>query len=180
MLTWKTWIKMMQALEPHKRVRCMFFAGCAFLLFIPLYWMNWEEESEPIVAPLMRISAALASKPEKWEYDRSIHTFRIAYKDPGGHVVKRRVYVRKGRYDAANINAATPLFVEVENALSGPVVRSLSTSDEILYDSALRQYVNETINWKYLEGIVLFSLLGFASFVAAGVMHWQNRRQREQ
>lgn len=180
MLTWKSWIKMMQALEPHKRVRCMLFAGCVFLHFIPLYLMAWEKESEPIAAPLTRTPASLASKPERWEYDRSIHAFGIAYKDPDGRVVRRRVYVRKARYDAANINAATPLFVEIENASSGPIVRSLSTSDEILYDSALRQYVNETTNWKYLEGIVLFSLLGFASFVAAGVMHWQNRRQGKQ
>ncbi|WP_462402309.1 hypothetical protein [Pseudomonas sp. Marseille-QA0332] len=180
MLTWKSWIKMMQALEPHKRVRCMLFAGCAFLLFVPLFLMNWEKKSEPIGASLMRVPASLVSKPESWEYDRSIHTFWIAYKDPDGRVARRRVYVRKAHYDAANINAATPLFVEVENALSGPIVRSLSTSDEVLYDSALRQYVRETENWKCLEGIVFFSTLSFASFVAAGVMHWQNRRQKKQ
>lgn len=180
MLTWKAWIKMMQALEPPKRVRCMLFAGCAFLLFVPLFLMNWEKESESIAAPLMRIPASLASKPEKWEYDRSIYTFNIAYKEPGGHVSRRRVYVRKAHYDAANINAATPLFVEVENAASGPMVSSLSTSDEVLYDSSLRQYVSETENWKCLEGIVFFSTLSFASFVAAGLMHWQNRRQKKQ
>lgn len=179
MLTWKSWIKMMQALEPHKRVRCMLFAGCVFFHFIPLYLMAWEKESEPIAAPLTRTLASLAAKPETWEYDRSIYIFRIAYKEPDGHVVRRRVYVRKARYHAASINAATPLFVEVENALSGPIVRSLSTSDEVLYDSSLRQYVNEIENWKSLEGIVFFSTLSFASFVAAGVMHWQNRRQKK-
>lgn len=180
MLTWKSWIKTMQALEPHKRVRCMLFAGCAFLLLTPLLLMSLEEESESIAAPLVRIPASLASKPEKWEYDRSIYTFNIVYKEPGGHVARRRAYVRKAHYDAANINAATPLFVEVENASSGSIVRSLSTSDEILYDSSLRQYVNETKNWKCLEGIIFFSTLSFASFVAAGVMHWQNRRQKKQ
>ncbi|MBF8780894.1 hypothetical protein IV505_14320 [Pseudomonas fulva] len=180
MLTWKSWIKMMQALEPHKRVRCMLFAGCTFLLLTSPLLMSWEEESESIAVHLLRIPASLASKPESWEYDRSIHTFWIAYKDPDGRVARRRVYVRKAHYDATNINAATPLFVEVENASSGSIVRSLSTSDEILYDSALRQYVNETTNWKYLEGIIIFSMLSFASFVAAGVMHWQNRRQKKQ
>lgn len=180
MLTWKSWIKMMQALEPHKRVRCMLFAGCAFLLLTPLLFMNLAEESELIAAPLVRSQASLASKPEKWESDRSIYTFNIAYKEPGGHVARRRVYVRKVHYDAANINAATPLFVEVESAASGSVVRSLSTSDEVLYDSSLRQYVSETKNWEYLEGIIFFSTLSFASFVAAGVMHWQNRRQKKQ
>ncbi|MCO7593085.1 MULTISPECIES: hypothetical protein [Pseudomonas] len=180
MLTWRAWIKMMQALEPHKRVTCMLFAGFIFLCFLPLFFMNWEKSTQPATSPWVRAPAALASNPETWRHDKSLYSFAIVYKQPERQPVKTWVYAHKARYDAAKISKTTPLFVEVEDALSGPIVRRLSASDETLYDPALKQYVIETYNRQSVEGIVFFSTLGLASFIAAGVMHWQNRQRKKQ
>ncbi|MCE7763296.1 hypothetical protein GQL56_11655 [Pseudomonas putida] len=180
MLTWQSWIQMMHALEPGKRVSCLLLAGSIFscLALAPL--AVWREEPAPVTAPWVSVRATLASEPEAWDYDKSIYTFRIAYKEPSGQVTKRRIYAHKARYDAANINKKTPFFVEIEDALSGPIVRRLSTGNEVLYEPALKQYVIEIYNRALLDGIVFFSLLGLASFVAAGVMHWQNRQRKKE
>lgn len=180
MLTWRAWVEIMQALEPHKRMTSMLLIGFIFLCFIPIYLTNWNSSTQPVTAPWVRVPATLTSKPELWEHDKSIYSFGITYTEPSGHLIKTWVYAEKARFDAANLSKATPLFADVEDALAGSIVRQLSTSDEILYDQAIKKYVIETYNREAVEGIVFFSLLSLASFVAAGVMHWQIRKCKRQ
>ncbi|WP_085624206.1 MULTISPECIES: hypothetical protein [unclassified Pseudomonas] len=180
MLTWRAWIEIMQALEPHKRMTCMLLIGFIFLCFIPIFLTSWKSSTQPVTAPWVRVPATLTSKPQLWEHDKSFYGFGISYTEPGGKLIKTWVYAEKARLDAVNLTKTTPLFVDVEDALSGSIVRRLSTSDEILYDQVIKQYVIETYNREAVEGIVFFSLLSLASFVAAGVMHWQNRKRKRQ
>ncbi|KYC24721.1 MULTISPECIES: hypothetical protein [Pseudomonas] len=179
MLTWQSWMQMMRALEPGKRVTCLLFAGSIFFCFVLAQLTMRTEDPEPITAPWVSVRATLASAPDTWDYDKSLYTFQITYKEPSGQVTRRRIYAQKTRYDAANINKKTPLFVEIEDALSGPIVRRLSTDNEVLYEPSLKQYVIEIYNLALLEGTVFFSLLSLASFGAAGVMHWQNRQRKK-
>ncbi|WP_060492691.1 MULTISPECIES: hypothetical protein [unclassified Pseudomonas] len=68
------------------------------------------------------------------------------------------------------------LAVGQRQILAGPYLIGIS---DVPYDSDL-VCVIETYNREAVEGIVFFSLLGLASFVAAGVMHWQNRQRKKQ
>ncbi|MEN5217352.1 hypothetical protein ABE484_15960 [Pseudomonas pudica] len=179
MLTWSSWLQMMCALDPAQRVTSLLFVGTFFACLALAHLTVWKEAPEPVTAPWVSVRAALASAPETWDYDKSLYTFRIAYKEPSGQVTRRRIYAQKTRYDAANINKKTPLFVEIEDALSGPIVRRLSTDNEVLYEPSLKEYVIEIYNRALLEGTVFFSLLSLASFGAAGVMHWQNRQRKK-
>ncbi|MFJ4453669.1 hypothetical protein ACIP1G_07245 [Pseudomonas sp. NPDC089392] len=180
MLTWSSWLQMMRALEPVKRVTSLLFVGTFWACLALAHLTVWKEAPEPVAAPWVSVRVTFASAPETWDYDRSLYTFRIAYKEPSGQVTQRRVYTHKARYDAANIDKKTPLFAEIEDALTGPIIRRLSTRSEVLYEPALKEYVNEKYNRGLLEGIVLCSLPSLASFVAAGVMHWQNRKRKRQ
>ncbi|HGM4962861.1 TPA: hypothetical protein ACKP0L_001129 [Pseudomonas putida] len=179
MLTWRAWIEMMKELEPHRRMTCMLLIGSIFLCFIPFYLTSWRDSTQLVNAPWVRVPATLVSKPQIWSHDRSYYGFGIAYNEPAGKRIETWVYAEKARFDAADLSKATPLFVEIEDSLSGPTVRRLSTSEEILYDPSIKKYVIETYNREAVEGIVFFSLLGLASFVAAGVMHWQNRQRKK-
>ncbi|PYG73437.1 hypothetical protein N436_04920 [Pseudomonas sp. RV120224-01b] len=180
MLTWSSWLQMMRALDPAKRVTSLLFVGTFFACLALAHLTVWKEAPEPVTAPWVSVRAALASAPETWDYDRSLYTFRIAYKEPSGQVTQRRVYTHKARYDAANINKKTPLFADIEDALTGPIIRRLSTGSGVLYEPALKEYVIEKYNRGLLEGLVFFSLLSLVSFIAAGVMHWQNRKRKRQ
>lgn len=180
MLTWGAWIKQMRSLPPHDRAKCLLGTGFAFLCFLPIFIYNLNIKVEPIAAPWVRLPASLASDVEPWEYDKSIYTASIYYKTPGGRRTKAGIYIYRSRYDAANISKATPLFVEIEDTLSGPIARTLSTEDEILSDLSLRHYVNEKSDQKAVEGIVFFCTLSLLSFIGAAVIHWQNLRNKRQ
>jgi len=180
MLTWGAWIKLMRSLEPHDRAKCLLGAGFAFLCFLPIFIYNLNIKVEPIAAPWVRLPASLASDVEPWEYDKSIYTVSIYYNAASGRRTKAPIYIYRSRYDAANISKSTPLFVEIEDTLSGPIARTLSTKDEILSNPALRQRVNEASDRKAVEGIVFFCTLSLLSFAGAAVIHWQNLRNKRQ
>lgn len=180
MLTWGVWIKLMRSMPAHDRVKCLLLTGIAFLFLLPIFLYNFGEKIEPVTAPWVRTPASLTSNPEIWEYDKSIYGVGVRYNAPNGQRVKTWMYVDRSRYDNANVSKATPLFVEVENTLSGPIARTLSTKDEILSDPSLRQRVNETSDRKAVEGIVFFCTFSLLSFAGAAVIHWQNLRNKKQ
>lgn len=95
MLTWRAWIEIMQALEPHKRMTSMLLIGFIFLCFIPIYLTNWHSSTQPVTAPWVRVPATLTSKPELWEHDKSIYSFGIAYTEPSGHLIKHGFMQKK-------------------------------------------------------------------------------------
>jgi len=180
MLTWGAWIKLMRSLPPHDRVKCLIMVGFAFLCFLPIFLLGYGEKIEPITAPWTRIPASLISKPEIWDYDKSIYSLGVRYYSPNGQRAKAWMYVDRARYDNANVSKVTPLFVEIEDTFSGPIARTLSTHDKILSDPSIRQRVNETSDRKAVEGIVFFCALSLLSFAGAAVMYWEDRRNKKQ
>jgi hypothetical protein len=132
----------------------------------------------PVTGPWIRVPAHITSAPEKWKPDRSLYSFNIAYRAKNGQKIQSQVFAHKSRYDAANISKTTPLFVEVIDTLPHPIVRRLSTQDEVLYDPALRQFVRERNHWELIEVIVFCCMFSLASFIAAGIIYWQNRKRK--
>ncbi len=179
MLTWGAWIKLMRSLPAQDRVKCLVLNGCALLCLLPIFLYGFGEKINPVTAPWVRMPALLSSKPEIWEYDKSIYGIGVRYNAPNGQKLKAWIYVDRSRYDNANISKATPLFVEVEDTLSGPIVRTLSTEDEILSDPSLRQRVNETSDRKAATGMMFVCTLSLLSFSGAAVIHWQSLRNKK-
>ncbi|MDZ3996246.1 hypothetical protein [Pseudomonas sp. Teo4] len=180
MFTWRSWLKLMRSLEPHKRVKVLTWLGILYLCLTPVFLIGWETDPEPIGVPWPRIPATLSSNVKTWDYDHSLYTFAVKHKTPEGKTHKVWLYSNKALFDAANITPTTPLFVDIENTKSSPAVSRLVTEKGVsLYDPSLRAQTIKTNNLKAMEPILFFSVLGLLSFAGAGVLHYKNKRHDE-
>ncbi|WP_317661408.1 hypothetical protein [Pseudomonas sp. KU43P] len=177
MLTWRSWLNLMQSLSHRDQVKSLLLSGLLLLALAAGLSFMLQENPTPNEGQLLRLPASLISKAETWENDELLYTYRIRYRTPDGQTHTARSYAERIYYEASYLNSNSVLFIDIENTTNGPSIkRVITTAGMFLYDPLLEARVINTINRETITAITCFFIMGILSLLGAGVVKYRTSK----
>lgn len=177
MLTWRSWLNLMQSLSHRDQVKSLLLSGLLLITLSAGFSFNLQEKPIPNERRLLRLPASSISKVETWKNDKLLYTYLIKYRTPDGQTHTARSYAEKIYYEASNLNSTPVLFIDIENTITGPSIKRVITTGGIfLYDPLLEARVINTLNGETITAITSFFIMGVLFLLGAGAVKYRTSK----
>ncbi|WP_313741101.1 hypothetical protein [Pseudomonas sp.] len=176
MMSLKDIILLVRGMEPIEAARLFAWTGVLKVAIASFSIFALSEDLGAIMITATNTPAVLSSNVETWENDQSIYRFSVTYKNHEGKKLTSVAYAYKITFDAAGIDKTTALFVDFGYAQATLALIRLYTENETLYDSSIRQMIEDKNDSIVFSAIAIFGTMGGGLLIGACFMYWQHHR----